>query len=174
MLQHARGGVGEGPGEGSFDCIPCPCSCAAAAGAATWPTEFVCPEGQKPTGAAPPAACGAGEPAAGGEAAGAELLEGGEAVRLLQPAWVHVGTEGGSISGRSGGSGAEEGGGAGGSSPDDGASPAGLGASRRQPDAKRARLAGAPEGGPRLPLLYPPLRFFLSSGGDIRAAYTPE
>lgn len=162
-----------------------------------WPADFV--EGGNQDAADGGADGGSGSWTQG--AASVEASEGYPAMWRLQPAWVRVGSEGPAASdgtAAAGGGGCstavgerweeeeeedgseEEQDEEGLTSCHDGAAVGGEQHQQRQHAAKRARREGTAEGPglaskgrSRLPLLYPPLRFFLFDEGDIHAAYTP-
>lgn len=166
----------------------CPLGCCA--GACRWPGEFVSQEQQLGCQAAgersssnggPEAAAVAGEEEGPGAADAAVA-----AVTLLQPAWVPISCGGSEPALGSLQSGSDELAGSAAAARDGAGDPSPQqheeegeeeeesgGCDRLGRAAKRARReAGELQEGPRLPLLYPPLRYFLFGQGDIRAGYT--
>lgn len=134
----------------------------------SWPAEFSCSGDEPPSSPTDAAARGSGA------AAGASTHV--EAVELLQPAWVRVGTNGGapesSASAALGGE-PEQGAscGQGGQGPGAACEP---GEEEHTAGERAQRSEDKPSAeGHALPLLFPPLRFFLFSDSDINAAYCP-
>lgn len=135
----------------------------------SWPAEFSRSGDEPPSSPTDAAACGSGA------AAGAFTQV--EAVEFLQPAWVRVGGSAGAPeSSASAALGGEPKQGAscgqGGQGPGTACQPG----EEEHTVAERAQHSEEEppaEEGHALPLLFPPLRFFLFSASDINAAYCP-